>query len=430
MLCARVPPQSAQCPARAAEPPDAPGQWACTTPFDVAERLSMHLDIATLLFAMTLCMVTMAVALPAVMDRITVPARLAQAGVVVQGLGCALLLASTLAQRGSATDRLLSTLAMAGICGGFALNGAAFDLWCGRSPRVRLTVAITILMPLGYGLGYASYPFRVGWANGWLTVQMALVAASVWRRPEVAVGRWRWLVFASLSAQMVVTLWRGVLGAFFTESYPTFLSPHPVNYAFAIVANATTVLSLMAVLLAHRDEAARGLERLATVDGLTGVLNRRAWMAHATTELAVALRYGHPVAVLMIDIDHFKQVNDRHGHDAGDRALAFVARALQSAVRPGDLVGRYGGEEFCVLMGHANRVAAYAFDARMRHYLAEAAERELGFTLEYSAGIAMSGAPDDTLERLLKQADRKLYDAKAEGRSRTTIEAEIDLAAA
>lgn len=390
----------------------------------------MHLDIATLLFAMTLCMVTMAVALPAVMDRNTRPSCLAQAGVVLQGTAWAMLLISGLTERGSPIDRLLSTLAMVGICGGFALNAAAFDLWCGRTPRVRLMLAITILMPIGYGLGYGSYPFRVGWANGCLALQTALVVASVWRRPEVPVGRWRWLVVASLSAQLVLTLWRGVLGAFFTESYPTFLAPHPVNYAFAIVANATTVLSLMAVLLAHRDEAARGLERLATVDGLTGVLNRRAWMASAATELAVAVRYGHPVAVLMIDIDHFKLVNDRHGHDAGDRALAFVARALQAAVRPGDLVGRYGGEEFCVLMGHAIRVAAYAFDARMRNYLSDAAERELGFMLEYSAGIAMSSGPDDTLERLLKQADRKLYVAKAEGRSRTTIEAEAGIAAA
>ena len=195
---------------------------------------------------------------------------------------------------------------------------------------------------------------------------MAFLVAAVWRKPVVPVGRWRWLLVVSLLAQMVVTLWRGVLGAFFTESYPTFLSPHPVNYAFAIIANATTVLSLMAVLLAHRDEAARELERLATVDGLTGVLNRRAWMTRAATEMAVSVRYAHPVAVLMIDLDHFKQVNDSHGHDAGDRALAFIARALQAAVRPGDLVGRYGGEEFCVLMSHGDAAAAKAFDGRMR----------------------------------------------------------------
>ncbi len=379
----------------------------------------MHLDIATLLFAMTVCMVTMAVALPAVMGQVNEPARRAQAGVVLQGTGWALLLLSGLVDSDSASDRVLSTLAMAGIAGGLALNATAFDLWCGRAPRSRVPVLIAVILPLGYGLGFSSYAFRVGWANGLLTLQMALVVAAVWRKPAVPVGKWRWLLVVSLVAQMMLTLWRGILGAFFTESYPTFLAPHPVNYAFAIIANATTVLSLMAVLLAHRDEAARELERLATLDGLTAVLNRRAWMTRAAMEMAVSVRYSHPVAVLMIDIDHFKQVNDCHGHDAGDRALVFMARALQAAVRPGDLVGRFGGEEFCVLMTHADHAAARAFDVRMREYLAEATERELGFALAYSAGIAMRNSSDDTLAAMLKRADLTLYSAKAQGRSRT-----------
>ena len=379
----------------------------------------MHLDIATLLFAMTVCMVAMAVALPAVMGRVNEAARRAQAGVVVQGIAWALLLTSGFAVKGSLTDRVLSTLAMAGIAGGLALNGAAFDLWCGRAARNRWPWLIALVLPLGYGLGFSSYPFRVGWANALLTLQMAFVVAAVWRKPTVPVGRWRWLVVASLLPQMVVTSWRGVLGAFFTESYPAFLAPHPVNYAFAIIANVTTVLSLMAVLLAHRDEAARELERLAMVDGLTGVLNRHAWMTRAATEMAVSVRYRHAVAVLMIDLDHFKQINDTLGHDAGDRALAFIARALQAAVRPGDLVGRYGGEEFCVLMTHADNAAASAFDARMRAYLAEVTEKELGFPIAYSAGIAMRTSPDDTPAAMVKRADATLYSAKEQGRSRT-----------
>jgi len=384
----------------------------------------MHLDITTLLFAMTVCMVTMAVALPAVMGQVDEPARLAQAGVVVQGVAWALLLLSGLPVSGSVTDRALSTLAMAGIAGGLALNAAAFDLWCGRSPQMRMPILIAVVMPLGYGLGFSSYPFRVGWANALLTLQMAFVVVAVWRKPVVAVGKWRWLLVVSLLAQMIVTLWRGVLGAFFTESYPTFLHPHPVNYAFAIIANGTTVLSLMGVLLAHRDEAARELERLATLDGLTGVLNRRAWMTQAATEMAVSVRYAHSLAVLMIDLDHFKRINDSHGHEAGDRALAFIGRALQAAVRPGDLVGRYGGEEFCVLMTHADLAAANAFDARVRAYLGEVAERELGFPLAYSAGIAMRDSPQDTLAGMLRRADAKLYGAKAQGRART-LDAEV-----
>ena len=379
----------------------------------------MHLDIATLLFAMTVCMVTMAIALPAVMGQVSTAARRAQAGVIAQGIAWSLLLLSGLAVRGSAADRLLSTLAMAGIAGGLALNAEAFDLWCGRTTTSRVPKLVAVVLPLGYAIGFQSYPFRVGWANGLLVVQMAYLVAAVWRKPAMPVGRWRWLLVVSVLAQMVVTLWRGVLGAFFTESYPTFLHPHPVNYAFAVIVNATTVLSLMAVLLAHRDDADRELQRLATLDGLTGALNRRAWMARAATELAVSERYGQPLAVLMIDLDHFKQINDSRGHEAGDRALAFVARALQSAVRPGDLVGRYGGEEFCVLMSHADASAAQAFDARMRQYMAEAAERELGFALGYSAGIAMRAGPGDTLAAMLKRADDTLYVAKAQGRART-----------
>jgi diguanylate cyclase (GGDEF)-like protein len=208
-----------------------------------------------------------------------------------------------------------------------------------------------------------------------------------------------------------------------TSSFPSFMTPHPVNLLFALVANTTAVLSLIGILLAHRDEAARALERLATIDGLTGVLNRRAWLAHASVELANGIRYGHHIAVLLIDIDHFKQVNDSRGHEAGDHALQFFARALQSAGRVGDLVCRYGGEEFCVLINRADLASTQVFDRRIRAYLAEAAPRELGYPLDYSAGIAISAPVDDTLEAMLRRADVALYSAKALGRA-CTLDAE------
>jgi diguanylate cyclase (GGDEF)-like protein len=379
----------------------------------------MQPDIASLLLAITISMCTMAIALPAVMGQVNAPARRAQAGVILQAVGWALLLGSGMAKSGEWLDRTLSTLSMASIAGGLALNATAFDLWCGRAVHHRAVFAIALVMPLGYAVGFGDYAFRVGWSNGLLTIQMALVCASLWRRPAVPVGRWRWLLVVSLSAQMVVTGWRGILGAFFTSSYPTFLTPHPVNLAFALLLNATTVLSLVAVLLAHRDEAARELERLATVDGLTGVFNRRAWLERANQEIAVSVRYDHPLAVLMIDLDHFKQINDTRGHDSGDRALRFVGAALQAAVRPGDLVGRYGGEEFCILMNHADLAATVAFDARMRAYLGEASLPELGFAVSYSAGIATRASAEDTLDCMLKRADANLYSAKAQGRART-----------
>jgi diguanylate cyclase (GGDEF)-like protein len=190
------------------------------------------------------------------------------------------------------------------------------------------------------------------------------------------------------------------------------------------------VLSLVGILLAHRDEAARALERLASLDDLTGVFNRRAWLAQAETDMAIGTRYDQPLAVLMIDLDHFKHINDSLGHEAGDRALRFAGIALKASARRGDVVGRYGGEEFCVLMNHADNAAAQAFDRRLRQLLSTDAERMLGFALSYSAGIAMRRSRGDTLEAMLRRADATLYRAKAAGRNRTLDDQGLQLAAA
>jgi len=386
----------------------------------------MHIEVASLLFVMTLNLLTMAVALPAFMGRVNRPARQAQAGVALQTAGWMLLLLSSMAEPYSWPDRVLSTLSMAGIAAGMTYNAVAFDLWCGRAARARAPAVIAVLLTAGYGLGFSSYPFRVGWSNFLLTLQMAIVVASLCRKPLLPVGRWRWLLVISLLAQMMVTAWRGVLGAFYTADFPNFFAPHMVNLFFGLVANVTVVLSLAAILLAHRDEAARELERLATTDGLTGVLNRRAWLAQATTELAVSARYQQPVGVLMADLDHFKQINDNYGHAAGDSALQLFADALRAVARTGDVYCRYGGEEFCVLMNHADGAAVRAFDQRLRAWLEEAAPRQLGYPLPYSAGVAMRLSGGETIEALLQRADSALYSAKALGRNLTLNADELD----
>jgi diguanylate cyclase (GGDEF)-like protein len=317
------------------------------------------------------------------------------------------------------SDHLLSTLSMGCISAGLAFNGIAFDLWCGRPARARTPAIIAVLMTVGYSIGFASYPFRVGWSNGLLTVQMALVVLALCRNPVLPVGHWRWLLVISLLAQMVVTGWRGVLGAFYTADFPNFFAPHMVNKVFALVANVTTVLSLAAILLAHRGEAARELERLATMDDLTGTRNRRAWLAQAAIDMVVSWRYQQPVGVLMLDLDYFKQINDTRGHEAGDRALQFFARGMRAVSRTGDLICRYGGEEFCVLINRADLAAMHAYDHRLRAWVNDAAQRELGFGVSYSGGIAMRDGAPDTIEAMLCRADAALYRAKANGRGVT-----------
>ena len=383
----------------------------------------LTIDVSSLFIAMTFNLSVMAVALPYFMGRVNRAARCAQTGVALQTVGWIFLLSSNTFERGGWVDHLLSTLSMACVSGGMVFNVIAFQLWCGRKESVRAPVAIAVLMTTGYGIGFSHYAFRVGWANGLLALQMLTVIASLCRTPQVPVGRWRWLLVICLSIQMSVLASRAVLGAFYTEEFPNFFGPYLVNQVFALSSNSMMVLSVVAILLAHRDEAARELERLAMLDGLTGALNRRAWLQQSGIDLASSVRYRQPIGVLMLDLDYFKQINDTHGHAVGDRALQVFVDGLRAVSRTGDVFCRYGGEEFCVLLNCADFAAAMAYDARLRQWLAQHSARELGFTLSYSAGMDMRAHDSDTIDAMLQRADVALYQAKAQGRGCTLASA-------
>lgn len=379
----------------------------------------LKIDVPSLFIAMTLNLAIMAVALPCFMGRVNRAARCAQAGILLQTAGWICLLSSSTFERGSCADQLLSTLAMACVSSGMVFNAIAFQLWCGHRASARAATAIAILMTAGYGIGYSDYAFRVGWANGLLALQIATVVLTLCRTPRVPVGRWRWLMVICLSIQMLVLACRAVLGALYTAEFPNFFGPYLVNQIFALSSNAMMVLSVVAILLAHRDEAARELERLAMLDGLTGAMNRRAWMRQAGIDLASSVRYQHPIGLLLLDLDHFKQINDTYGHAVGDRALQLFVTGLRAVSRSSDVFCRYGGEEFCVLLNRADRGAAMAYDERLRQWLAQHSHQALGFALSYSAGLDMRAFDGDTIDVMLQRADVALYEAKAQGRSRT-----------
>jgi len=374
---------------------------------------------------MTLNLSIMAVALPYFMGRVNRAARYAQAGIILQTVGWVFLLWSSTFERGGWADHLLSTMSMGSVSGGMVFNAMAFQLWYGREASARAPAAIAVLMTVGYSIGFSNYPFRVGWANGLLALQFAAIIVSLCRAPQVAVGRWRWLLIICLTVQMVVLACRAVLGAFYTAEFPNFFGPYLINRVFALSSNSMMMMSVVAILLAHRDEAARELERLATLDGLTGALNRRAWVVKSESDLASSVRYKQPLGVLMLDLDYFKQINDKHGHAGGDRALQVFVTGLRAVSRVGDLFCRYGGEEFCVLLNRADFASIIAYDERLRQWLALHSINELGFELSYSGGIAMRMDSTDTIERMLQRADVALYKAKSQGRGCTLASSEM-----
>jgi diguanylate cyclase (GGDEF)-like protein len=176
-------------------------------------------------------------------------------------------------------------------------------------------------------------------------------------------------------------------------------------------------------------EAYREMEDLASHDGLTQVLNRRAIRDRAASELARAQRHRSSFAIALIDIDHFKKVNDSHGHAAGDQVLAQVARCLVRAVRTSDDVGRWGGEEFLVLLPGTETRNAAAAGERLRSLVAATPVTFAGGvvrTITISVGVvavdgnARAAEPPD-LDALIRAADDALYRAKADGRNTARV---------
>jgi two-component system, cell cycle response regulator len=161
------------------------------------------------------------------------------------------------------------------------------------------------------------------------------------------------------------------------------------------------------------------LERLATIDVLTELANRRHFTEQATRLLARCRRTATPVALLMFDIDRFKLINDRYGHAAGDHALCRVAAICREVLRPGDLVARWGGEEFAVLLPELDLDAAADVADRLRRAIAGTLIRldgvDFGFTISIGLVACGEAAP---LEQLINQADGALYEAKLQGRDR------------
>lgn len=164
-------------------------------------------------------------------------------------------------------------------------------------------------------------------------------------------------------------------------------------------------------------------EMAARVDPLTGVFSRRAFNEAAETEMQRALRYGQPLSLIMVDIDHFKQVNDTYGHTTGDSVLASFAATLAQEVREVDVIGRLGGEEFAVLLPNTDVTEALRVAERMRLAVASGNLQADGELLRYTAsfGVAAFDPRELSLNRFIDRADAALYEAKRSGRNRVEL---------
>ena len=200
-----------------------------------------------------------------------------------------------------------------------------------------------------------------------------------------------------------------------------FVAPTYFQGVTFLIALAVILITSVGFLLMHKERAEEAATRLAVTDPLTGTFNRRTFLELGAMEIARTRRAKGVLSLLMLDIDHFKRVNDQYGHQAGDEALKCVVDSLLETLRREDLLVRYGGEEFCVLLPGVPLDQATLLAERAR-----AAVESAGFSfrgkeipLTISVGVALfirDGAED--IERLVSRADEALYSAKAAGRNR------------
>jgi diguanylate cyclase (GGDEF)-like protein len=186
------------------------------------------------------------------------------------------------------------------------------------------------------------------------------------------------------------------------------------------VACTTFFLFWLADSIAERSEL--DIEKMAMTDPLTSLPNRRAFEIVLKQEIAQSIRNGEPLALAMLDIDHFKKINDTYGHDVGDEVLRYVAQILMNSTRSGNMIARIGGEEFCMLLHNTSLADAVEVIERTRRLIEEGAHihngQELRFTI--SAGVSLINVRQP-IERAYKASDDALYRAKKNGRNRVEL---------
>jgi diguanylate cyclase (GGDEF)-like protein len=297
-------------------------------------------------------------------------------------------------------------------------------------PRLQCFTPVALAAVLLIALPYDDVRDRLVLGSLVYALQMLLIMQALRGDVESRTGRAWWLVFGATLAIIPVFLLRGVVayfGVYQFSSPQSSIAPNPVQMAVFVGIIGLSLMGSMGFILMVKERAERAIRLLAMNDSLTGIFNRRAFMDRAEKEYAIARRNQAPMALLMLDIDHFKSINDEHGHSIGDDVLVGIVQILNSRLRKQDTLGRYGGEEFCITLPGTDADGAMALAESLRASVENTplivGGKKILATI--SIGVMACQATCTTcnvaLRALFDSADAALYQAKREGRNRAVM---------
>ena len=383
----------------------------------------LYLDIRTVLLLSMVITLVLGLSLVAAWrsgdDALARAQRLWVRGCAVQPLAWVLL-----GLRGAIPDVFSVLLANLLIIASFADFGAALVRLRGARPPWRavglLLTAVAVTQAAFIWLR-PSLQARVDLISAALLLLSVAAVRAVWRLQAAPRPRSHWLVALAFGLGALVLAVRIVVEGLLSPGLATLLQGSPMQSLVFVYGAVVPIASTIGFLLIGNDRHIAELQRLVALDPLTGALNRRTLERQADALLQQAQRRGQAYSLLLLDADHFKQVNDAFGHDAGDEVLRAVVAVLRQAQRLADLLGRLGGEEFVVVLPDAGTAAALQRAEQLRAAVAalrfEVAGRRVPLTV--SIGLATAGA--ESFADLLRRAAHAMYAAKHAGRNRVEL---------
>ncbi|HEX4780550.1 MAG TPA: GGDEF domain-containing protein [Usitatibacter sp.] len=313
---------------------------------------------------------------------------------------------------GSALLALSMTLQGASL---LAYDGRKLPAWVHTAVLAGVAIPFALL-----GNDAANAVLFGGIAFGTILILLAAIAVQV--HPSVSGrARARNVLVIMFSAGAVVFYIRGVSVMLVSDPLQPFVNPGPFQSALFVIAAGAALVSTLGFMLLQKERAEGEALRMATMDPLTGAYNRRTFHEIGEREMSRARRAGQPLSIIMVDIDHFRPVNESHGNRAGDEMLQKVADLIRSALRKEDMLVRYGGEEFLVMLPEVPGPGAVVVAGRIRKAV-EAQPLRLGSdSVAATVSVGVSARLDEgpeSMESLIARAEEALALAKQRGRNR------------